>query len=188
VRSHWNDRSSTGTKASARLDRTSVRRPKRWRVPPEHERLGDDLGCVPVVHRVELVSQGHFLVAVREQCQSATRAQRVGRRRWPNVLINPVPRLSGDDEVERVVGRRPGFEWRDDDVEAASVGHGGHPLVRLHADNLAPAIEEQLRRDAGAAPDVQDPSDVRAVDRGIDRRCRVRRSRAVVLLGVVAER
>ncbi len=107
---------------------------------------------------------------------------------WPDVLINPVPRLSGDDEVERVDGRRPGFEWRDDDVHPASVGHGGHSLVRFHADNLAPAIEKQLRRNAGAAPDVQDPSDVRAVDLGIDCRCRVRRSRAVVLLGVVAER
>jgi hypothetical protein len=99
-----------------------------------------------------------------------------------------VPRLSGDDEVEQVGGRGPGLEWRDDDVHAASVGHGGHPLVRLHADDLAPAIKEQLRRDAGAAPDVQHPSDVRAVDRGIDHCRRVRRSRPVILFGVVAER
>ena len=139
-----------GTKASARLDRTHVRRPERRRVPPEHER------------------------AVREKCQPATRPQRVGGHGWPDVLINPVPRLSGDDEVERVGRRRPGFERRDD-VHATSVGHGGHPLVRLHADNLAPAIEEPLRRDTGAASDVQDPSDVRAVHHGIDRRRRCRR-------------
>jgi hypothetical protein len=99
-----------------------------------------------------------------------------------------VPRLRGDDKIERVGRRRPGLERRYEDLHAAPLSDRCHPRVGLHANHLAPAIEEKLRRDPGTAPNVQHTSDVHPVHHGINSRGRVRRSRAVVLLSVVTER
>ena len=69
----------------------------------------------------------------------------------------------------------------------ASPRHGSHPLVGLDADDLAATIEEQLRRDAGAAPDIEHTSDIPAVADGIDGGSGYDGRATVVLLGVLTE-
>jgi hypothetical protein len=84
--------------------------------------------------------------------------------------------------------RPKGLEGRDDDAHATPASHGGHPLVRLDADDFTAAIEEELRRDAGTATDVQHTSHVPVTASCIHSGGRIRRPSAVVLLSVLTER
>ena len=66
-----------------------------------------------------------------------------------------MPRLGGDDRVERPAGWLPGFEGRHLDLQAAGSREVGHPRIGLDAEHGAAGGLELAGCDAGAAADVE---------------------------------
>jgi hypothetical protein len=103
-----------------------------------------------------------------------------------------VPRLAGNDDVERPTPRVPLLERPVVDDGPVPAGDRGHARVRLDADDVAAAVGEEPRHLPGAAANVEDavrPIAVDAIaDEGVDEGGRVRRSGPVVALGIGSER
>lgn len=66
-----------------------------------------------------------------------------------------MPRLGGDDRVERPAGWLPGFEGRHFDLQAAGSRDVGHPPIGLDAEHGGAGRLELAGCDAGAAADVE---------------------------------
>jgi hypothetical protein len=141
-----------------------------------------------VSSRERLGHLGRWLEYVPEDRQASVRTQHLGRLRGADDRVHPVPRLGGDQCVERPPGRLPGFEGCHLDPQAAGFREVGHPCIRLDAEHGATGGLELAGRDARAAADVEH---VRPRDPGDDTRHQVigvAGAGPVVALRVRAER
>jgi hypothetical protein len=99
-----------------------------------------------------------------------------------------VPRLPGDDGVERPARGVPGLERRHVDLQAVAAREVGHARVGFDARYPAARRPELPGGDAGARADVEDVGAGGGGDHGLDHGVGVAGAGAVVALGVRAER
>jgi len=110
-------------------------------------------------HAVLLAERGFDLRMVPrdvpEQPDAATGSQCHRCTHRADLRVHPVPRLTGDEQVEPPLARVPLFEPSRFHRETLRAGELGHARIGLDPEDLATARDEERRHDAGAATDVE---------------------------------
>src|SRR5947209_10172379 len=123
---------------------------------------------------------------VPEDAQATARPKDRSRLHGTADGVDPVPRLSCGQDVERVTPVIPVLEPRDLDGQAVRLRDLGHPRVRFDADNRAAALDEEPCDDPGSAADVNDVASV-VRNEVLEERRGITRASTVVLGSVLAE-
>jgi hypothetical protein len=127
------------------------------------------------------------LAYVPEHSQPPAEAQYLGRLGRSGHRIYPVPRLPGDDRVERPAGRIPDLELGHLDIDPALPGQFGHACIRIDPEHPAPRFLELAGRYAGAAADIENVAAGAAGDDAVYQGLGIAGPGSVVALGVRAE-
>jgi hypothetical protein len=83
-----------------------------------------------------------------------------GRLDRSQLRVNPVPGLSGDQEVEATIHWLPLFEVAILDIHPVPTGDRRHAWIGLQAEDLATAGAEESAGDSGAASHIKHGSRV----------------------------
>jgi hypothetical protein len=143
---------------------------------------------MPAVDLGERLSQlGRRVTRVPEDGQPSTRSQSLGGLGGARDGIHPVPRLAGDDRVERPAGGVPPLERGDLHLDTVVPGRVGHPRVDVHPQHLAAGGLQLPSDDARAAADVEHLSTRDRVDEVTDELGGIPGAGPVVPLRVGAE-
>jgi hypothetical protein len=144
------------------------------------------------VHGLDIVAEraGERLWQVPEQRDRATAPERACGARGAVLGADPVPRLRGEDERERIRFERPRLERRLQHVRVDVPQLFGHARTRLQCGDVETACCEATRRLAGTRADFERAvadSERAEAHHPVEELVGVPRPRPVVLLGDFAE-
>jgi hypothetical protein len=152
------------------------------------------VGHVAPVTRVrpsrEAVVVGRHDVVVANRRERSTGAKGMGCLRPADDGVDPVPGGRADDQVERLVRRYPGLEWRDHDLDVwerrkLSARDLREGRTQLDADDAKALLSERQGRDARPGADLEDATVGRDTGEGDqigEELSRIARTRSVVQL------